>query len=147
MEIQAICELYKVGIMVWELSGAGELVTSINNTGLAAAKGLESIYLARLWGNHWDSVVYNNRKFPLRRPKEFHLKSWISDVRASSNEPSSVCSSERVPVLSSKVKDHGATTGKPSLEITGSKVETLQNETAKTNSGTSKDSMGVRDER
>ena len=71
----------------------------------------------------------------------------MSDVRASSNEPSSVCSSERVPVLSSKVKDHGATTGKPSLEITSSKVETLQNATAKTNSGTSKDSMGVRDER
>ena len=64
LEIQAISEFYNVGIVVWQLSEAGELVSSINNTPLAATKGLESIYLVRLWSNHYDCVVFKKKKFP-----------------------------------------------------------------------------------
>ena len=58
LEIAAISEVYKVGIIVWELSRAGELVTPFDNTPLAASKGLKTLYLSRHLGVHFNSVLF-----------------------------------------------------------------------------------------
>ena len=47
LEIKAISELYNLGILVWEISGEGELVTPIDSTAIAAGEGLKSLYLSR----------------------------------------------------------------------------------------------------
>ena len=82
LETVAISELYKVGIVVWELSRAGELVTPLDNTQLASSKGL-NIYLSRHRGVHFNSVIFKNKPVPLNSTKALSLESWIRYVRGS----------------------------------------------------------------
>ena len=81
LEIEAISELYNVGILVWELSKKGELITPFDNTPLAASKGLKNLYLSRHRGIHFNSVIFKNQKLPLGGNKE--LRSGMRDARGS----------------------------------------------------------------
>ena len=105
--------------MVWELSRAGELVTPFNNTPLAAANWLLSIYLVRHRRNHFNNVVFEHQKFPLARSEEIKLKSCIRDARVSSAGSSS--SNNSVFTAASALSGDGGLggpTSSPSLEIT-----------------------------
>ena len=77
LEIAAISELYNVGVVVWELSREGRLVTPIDNAAMAASLGLKSIYLSRHWGIHYISVVYREQNLPLKRAERLPSKSWL----------------------------------------------------------------------
>ena len=67
LEIAAICELYNVGVVVWELSHSGELVTPFDTSRMAASKGLKVIYLVRHRRIHYERLV----RVELRRKVSF----------------------------------------------------------------------------
>ena len=79
----AISKLYNVGVKVWELSQRGELLIKFDNTTLAASKGLNSIYLVRHRGVHYNIVTMKKRKLPLIRNEELSFQHSIRAVRVS----------------------------------------------------------------
>ena len=65
LEIAAICELYKVGIVVWELSQSGKLKTTVDSSLIAGFENLQHVHLARHRGVHYNAVTLRNRQLPL----------------------------------------------------------------------------------
>ena len=64
LEIVAISELYDIGIKIFELGPSDELKTTFDNTLVAIAKGLRTLFLARHRRVHYDSVIQQNQKLP-----------------------------------------------------------------------------------
>ena len=63
MEIIAMSMRYGVGIVVWQLSSTGQLVTPINLLKSTASKDPQILRFVRHWGIHYDCVLpkYGNR--------------------------------------------------------------------------------------
>ena len=121
--------------MVWKLSRAGELVSPFNNTPFTARKGLESIYLVRHRGNHFNSVVFKNQKFPLNQSKGFYLKSWIREARGSSGGSSSNYSLKNAPLHLPETENLCIATSSPFLKNTSSEVQTDEGKAIERNDG------------
>ena len=65
LEIAAISKLYKVGIVVWELSKTGQLVTPINEPrSIIAAEDSMNLNLVRHRGVHYN-CAFKKKKAPL----------------------------------------------------------------------------------
>ena len=75
MEVAAISRRWNVGIVVWELSKTGELVTPINEPRSTSSNNVENLYLVRYWGNHYNCVFPKIRK-PL--PMNLDVKDVLS---------------------------------------------------------------------
>ena len=82
LEIKAMSELYNVGVLVWELSQSGQLVAPHDTTKLAASKGLQSIYLVRHRGVHYNVVKSKNQKLPVIRTEGLPLRNENRDAQA-----------------------------------------------------------------
>ena len=100
LEIAAMSEHYKVGIVVWELSRAGVLVTPFDNTPLAASKSLKNLNLSRHRGVHFKSVLSQNQKLPLDRAEVLPLEILIRYGRSSSINSFPNKSGKNIPSLS-----------------------------------------------
>ena len=81
LEIEAMSELYNVGILIWELSQSGQLVAPFDNRALAASKGLRILYLTRHRKTHYNVVIWKNRELPLIRTEGLSRGSEIKDAR------------------------------------------------------------------
>ena len=67
-------------------------------------------------GNHYNSVVFKNQKFPLNQSKGFHLKNFIRDSRDSSVGFSRNISKRNAPLPLPKTEDFLTATRSPLLE-------------------------------
>ena len=56
MEIAAFVKRYNVGIVIWELSQEGQLVTPINEPLPLSGKDTQNLFLVRHRGVHYDCV-------------------------------------------------------------------------------------------
>ena len=89
LEIAAISALYDIGILVWELSRSGELVTPFNNIKTSDVKGLENLCLVRQWGVHFNYVRWKNDDYPWARSDRISVKGQLCDDKEHSKDHSS----------------------------------------------------------
>lgn len=129
LEIAAISDLYNVGILVWELSREGELVTPFDNTQVAASKGLQNLYLSRHRRVHYNSVVSKSWKLPLGRVKVLPSNCWARDASDSLSDSLSNNSITTNQSLLPRSEDWKAKDSSSSLGKIASRVELHSKET------------------
>ena len=106
MEIDAIAKRYNVGIVVWELSKTGQLVTPISKPRPISSKGPQNLYLVRHRGVHYDCVFQKDGNCCLIQSR-CHSKSTDRMKTSSSN----ALESTTITVTPMELDEEGASNG------------------------------------
>ena len=106
MEIDAIAKRYNVGIVIWELSKTGQLVTPISKPRPISSEGPRNLYFVRHRGVHYDCVFQKGDNCCLTKSRS-HSKSNYRMKASSSNSLESATISVTPMELDENEASHG----------------------------------------